>query len=106
MKNKLTNSPNLNLNVTKDDAETNDFLYCWEQFSTRPNKIIIHTTYLTKPFIEIFSKYISERNTISEFMPTEDEDFMINDQMFVKIEDKIFCSYFIIDKRKIGRAHV
>ena len=90
--------PTLNLNVNKDDAELNDFLYCWEQFESRPNKIVIHNTYSTKAFNEALSKHIEERNSFTEFLPTE-EDFIINDKMFVKIEDKkIYCSYIVIDR--------
>ena len=98
MKNKTTSTPNLNLNINKDDSELNDFLFCWEQFSTRPNKIVIHNTYSTKAFNEALSKHIEERNSFTEFLPTE-EDFIINDKMFVKIEDKkIYCSYIVVDR--------
>jgi hypothetical protein len=98
LKNKTTSVPNLNLNINKDDSELNDFLFCWDQFSTRPNKIVIHNTYSTKEFNDILSKHIEERNSFTEFLPTE-EDFIINDKMFVKIEDKkIYCSYIVIDK--------
>ena len=100
MKNKTTNIEkiNLNLNINKDDSEFNDFLYCWEKFSTRPNKLIIHNTYSTKGFNDILSEYIQERNSTSELLPIED-DFVINDEMFVKLDDEIYCSYLVIDRR-------
>ena len=99
MKNKaIFTAPSLNLNINKDDSELNDFLFCWDQFTTRPNKIVIHNTYSTKDFNEVLSKHIEERNSFTEFLPTED-DFIINDKMFVKIEDrKIYCSYIVIDR--------
>jgi hypothetical protein len=97
-KNTNITTPVLNLNINKDDSELNDFLYCWEQFTTRPNKIVIHNTYSTKDFNDVLSNYIEERNSFTEFLPTED-DFVINDKMFVKIEDKkIYCSYIVIDR--------
>jgi hypothetical protein len=91
--------PNLNLNVNKDDAELNDFLYCWEQFESRPNKIVIHNTYSTNLFIDLLNTYIVERNFFTEVLPAE-EEFVINDKMFVKITDEIYCSYIVVDRRQ------
>ena len=68
MKNKTTSAPNLNININKDDSELNDFLFCWEQFSTRPNKIVIHNTYSTKSFNEALSKHIEERNSFNNIL--------------------------------------
>jgi hypothetical protein len=99
LKNKTTSTPSLNLNINKDDSELNDFLFCWEQFTTRPNKIVIHNTYSTKDFNDVLSEYIESRNSFTEILPTE-EDFVINDKMFVTIEDKkIYCSYIVIDRK-------
>ena len=90
--------PTLNLNVNKDDAELNDFLYCWEQFESRPNKIVIHNTYSTKLFVDVLNTYIIERNFFTEVLP-DDEGFIINDKMFVKISENIYCSYIVIDRK-------
>ena len=90
--------PTLNLNVNKDDAELNDFLYCWEQFESRPNKIVIHNTYSTKLFVEVLNTYIIERNFFTEVLPDE-EKFIINDKMFVKLSEDTYCSYIIIDRK-------
>jgi len=90
--------PTLNLNVNKDDAELNDFLHCWEQFESRPNKIVIHNTYSTSLFVELLNNYIVERNYFTEVLPDE-ESFIINDKMFVKISDYIYCSYIVIDRK-------
>lgn len=99
MKNKSKyTGPTLNLNVNKDDAELNDFLHCWEQFESRPNKIVIHNTYSTSLFTELMTTYSIERNFFTEVVPTE-EEFIINDKMFVKITDNIYCSYIIVDRR-------
>lgn len=90
--------PTLSLNINKDDAELNDFLFAWEQFESRPNKIVIHNTYSSKLFTELFSEYVEERNFFTEVIPS-DEEFIINDKMFVKINNEIYCSYIIIDRR-------
>jgi len=90
--------PTLNLNVNKDDAELNDFLYCWEQFESRPNKIVIHNTYSTKLFVELLNTYIIDRNFFTEVLPDE-ESFIINDKMFVKLSEDSYCSYIIIDRK-------
>ena len=90
--------PTLNLNVNKDDAELNDFLHCWEQFESRPNKIVIHNTYSTSLFIEVLNTYITDRNFFTEVLP-DDEGFIINDKMFVKTTDNIYCSYIVIDRK-------
>lgn len=99
MKNKSKyTGPTLNLNVNKDDAELNDFLHCWEQFESRPNKIVIHNTYSSNLFIELMATYAVEKNYFTEILPA-DEDLIINDKMFVKITDSIYCSYIIVDRR-------
>lgn len=90
--------PTLNLNINKDDSSLNDFLFAWEQFESRPNKIVIHNTYSSKLFSELFTEYVKERNFFTEVIPS-DEDFIINDKMFVKINDGVYCSYIIIDRR-------
>lgn len=91
--------PTLNLNVNKDDAELNDFLYCWEQFESRPNKIVIHNTYSTNLFNEVLDNHVIERNFFTEVVPA-DETFVINDKMFVKINDDVYCSYIVIDRKQ------
>lgn len=88
----------LNLNVNKDDAELNDFLYCWNQFDSRPNKLVIHNTYLTNPFNDILNDYITERNYFTEILPA-DEVFVINDKMFVEINENIYSSYIVVDRK-------
>ena len=51
MKNKIS----LNLNINKDDSSINDFLYCWNVFDSRPNKILLHDSYLADDFLKLIS---------------------------------------------------
>jgi hypothetical protein len=89
----------LNLNIDKDDAELNDYLYCWQQFGARPNKILIHNTYSTKLFNELINKYLIDKNYFTEIIPSDD-NFIINDKMFVKIDDFVYCSYIVLDRQQ------
>lgn len=96
MKNKI-NSSNLNLNINKDESNLNDFLYCWSQFDSRPNKIDIRNSYSTKSFNELFSNLVVEKNYSTEIIPSDDI-FIINDKILIKINDDIYCSYTLIDR--------
>jgi len=91
--------PTLNININKDESHLNDFLYCWSKFSTRPNEIVIHNTYSTKKFNDVLLNSIIEKTIFTEVIPS-DEDFIINDKMFVKISDSIYLSYVAIDRNK------
>lgn len=94
----MKKNTNLNLNINRDDSDLNDFMICWEHFESRPNKIIIHNTYSTKLFYEVVIKYIKEKTTLTEIIPSGGDDFIINDKMFVKIDDETFMSYVIVDR--------
>jgi hypothetical protein len=96
VKNKI-NKPNLNINVNKDDSELNDFLYCWEQFGTRPNKIVIHNNYSGKSFLDVIKTHTSDSTKVIEVIPSDDQ-FVINEKAFSKINDDIYCSFIVIDK--------
>lgn len=91
------NNKSINISITGTDSEINDFLYCWDLFKNRPNKIIIHNTYSTKLFNDTLSKHIIDRNLSTEIIPAE-EDFIINDRILSKIDNNIYCSYLIIDR--------
>lgn len=87
----------INLNINKDDQNANDYLYCWDHFDSKPNKTVIHATYLTLPFLEKLDKYKNWVNKQTEIIPDE-EDKIINERHLLKISDDIFISYLIIDK--------
>lgn len=89
----------LNINVNKDDSHINDFLYCWSNFGSRPNKITLYNTYSTSSFNTLISEMVVERNVFTEVIPS-DESFVINDKMFAKIDDGLYLSYIIIDRNQ------
>ncbi len=88
----------LNLNVNKDDSNINDFIYCWDKFKSRPNKIVLHTTYSTKLFLNIVEKLEKSKNVFTEIIP-DSEDYIINDKVLIEIQEDIYLSYIIIDKK-------
>lgn len=94
---KEKNELSLNLNINKDDSQLNDFLFCWKEFSKRPNKITIHSNYSTKLFKDFVDKMIIESNTFTEIIPDEDE-MIINDKILSKISENIYLSYIVIDR--------
>lgn len=91
------NKTQFNINVNRDDATLNDFLFCWSKFESRPNKIVVYNTYSTKEFNEIISKITSDRNILTEIIP-DGEEYLINDKIFLKILDGLYISYVQIDR--------
>lgn len=91
--------PKLNININKDDGHLNDFLHCWSEFGSRPNKIVVYNTYSTAEFNNIISEIIQSKNVFTEIIPSE-SSFVINDKMFVKIEDGLYLSYVVIDRNQ------
>lgn len=87
----------INLNVNKDDSNLNDFLYCWDKFKSRPNKIVIHNTYSTKQFLSIVEKIEQSKNVFTEIIPDYD-DYIINDKILVQLSDNFYISYVVIDR--------
>lgn len=86
----------MNLNINKDDSQINDFIFCWEIFGKRPNKITLHQAYLTESFKEKLKSF-EEENTFTEILPS-DEEFIINERVFLKVNQNIFMSYVSLDK--------
>ena len=87
----------LNLNITKDDYNLNDFIYCWDSFGSRPNRIVIHNTYSTKLFDKVISPYILDKNVFTEVIP-DSEEVIINDKMLAKLDDRCYLSYVVADR--------
>ncbi len=88
---------NLNINITKDDFDLNDFLLCWKEFGERPNRVLIHNTYSTKLVNSAIEEFIKEKNVFTE-VTTDEEGLLINDKMFVKLDDECYMSYIVADR--------
>ena len=90
-------SHNLNLNINKDDSNINDFIFCWNEFGSRPSKVTLHNTYITKSFVDIIDNLVQEENTFTEIIPSDDQ-YIINDKILAKISEFIYLSYVVIDR--------
>jgi SpoVK/Ycf46/Vps4 family AAA+-type ATPase len=87
----------INININKDDSELNDFLYCWGEFNSRPNKILIYNTYLRESFSSVINEYSVGKNRFTEVIPST-ESLIINDKILEKINDGLYISYLVLDR--------
>jgi hypothetical protein len=94
---KESKSTKISLNINKDDSTLNDFIYCWDKFDSRPNKITIHSNYLTAQFTKLIDELTLSKNIFTELIPAEDE-MIVNDKVLAEISEDIFISYVIVDK--------
>jgi len=94
---KIKKSNSLKLNISKEDTNINDFLYCWDKFGERPNKITIYSSFTKDGFYQVISKYNEYKNSNIELIPAEDFD-IINDKSIIKINDNIYLSYQVLDR--------
>ena len=86
-----------NLNVNKEDFNTNDYIYVWEYFQERPSKIIIYENFEQDKFSEVLKKYnYSEECSLVELIPIEN-DTLLNKRILVKLDDNLFVSYTSFD---------
>jgi hypothetical protein len=90
----------INLNINKDQNELNDFLISWNNFGKRPNKISIQNTYLTSSVTELIDSLSSEKEVFTEIVSSKEGKMIFNQEIFCKINDGIYVSYFIIDKNQ------
>lgn len=87
----------LKLNISKEEANLNDFIYCWDKFGDRPNKITIYSSFAKSGFNAVLCEYNEYKNSNIELIPADEFD-IINDKSIVKINDNIYISYHILDR--------
>jgi hypothetical protein len=90
----------ININIDKDQNELNDFLMCWNFFGKKPNKIIIYNNYLTTLFEQIIGEISIDKTVSSEVVATTDGKMVLNQEVFLNINDNIYLSYVIFDKNQ------
>lgn len=86
----------LNLNIDKDDIATNDYLFCWNEFGERPNKISLYNHYDPESFFEVI-KHSDTFGITTDIIPTG-EDYLVNEKSLIKVDDGIFISLTQFDK--------
>jgi hypothetical protein len=84
------------LNINKDDLNLNDFIHCWSQFKSRPNRISIDKEYITDSISNYF-KELKIENSFTEIKSDYDKS-IINNKFFIKLSDDIYLSYVSLDK--------
>jgi len=87
----------LGLSVTKDDYTLNDFIYCWDKFGERPNRVLIHNTYSSKLFAKLMEERIIEKNVFTEVIP-DSVEVIINDKILAKLDEACYISYIVADR--------
>lgn len=97
MKNSNIIKSNLNININRDDFLVNNFLYCWDIFSTRPSKILIDNSYSKILFDEKVGDKISEKVFYTEISQTK-SDSIVNDLVFCKYNDNLYISFYVYDR--------
>ena len=90
------NLSKISINISKEDDD-NNFLYCWDKFGDRPNKIKIYQNYSKNDFNEVIDKYTIEKSFSSEVIPADEFD-VINDIYFIKVCETIYISYILLDR--------
>jgi hypothetical protein len=86
----------LSININ-NEGDDNNFLYCWNSFGDRPNKIKIYQNYSKNEFNEVIDKYTLEKSFSSEIIPADEFD-IINDVYFIKVSETIYISYILLDR--------
>lgn len=81
---------NIRLNVANND---NDFIYCWDKFGDKPNKINFFNNYT----VEIDEYLLNKSNSINSTIDVFDIE-LANERKFLNINDSIYISYTIINK--------
>jgi hypothetical protein len=88
----------MNINISKDDHNINDYLYCWAELGERPNKINLYNHYKSDDFIDFVSKTkISCNGSFTDVIPTG-VDYIVNEKVLVQIDQFIYVSYIHYDK--------
>lgn len=86
----------LSINIS-NEGDDNNFLYCWDKFGDRPNKIRIYQSYSKNDFNEVIDKYTIDKSFSSEVIPA-DEFNIVNDIYFIKVSETIYISYILLDR--------
>jgi len=93
----INSDNNININISKDDSDLNDFLISWKEMGERPSRITIHNTYQTRLFDEVIKEKVVKKNVFTEVTPY-DNYLIIDDKMFIKINNDCYLSYVVSDR--------
>lgn len=86
----------LKLNINDDNYNLSDWIIIYDKLGQRPNKIVVHDTFAGQLFSDKIKDY-TEKNVLKEIIPSE-YDYIINEKVFLKIDEYIWISYVSIDQ--------
>ena len=105
----------MNININRDDSHLNDYLISFDNFGSRPNKIVLYDNYDPKNFKKIIEDFRTDNkcdaddNYLTEIIKGE-ENIIINDKIFAKLSENIYISYVQVnrnsDNHLIGEVSV
>ncbi len=90
---------NLNLNLTNDDSNINDYLITYHNMGSSPNRTIIHDRFSGVDFINFIDSISKDSNInlFTEYLPI-DESYIINERVLRKIDADLWISYVGLNK--------
>jgi hypothetical protein len=87
----------LKININKEDDNLNDYLFCWDIFENRPNKISFFQSFKSTVFQSFLNEYSVTVVTTFKEIYSSVNDNLINRRVLSKITDEIFISYTEFD---------
>jgi hypothetical protein len=87
----MKNKKDILLNINSEDSNINEFLYCYKEFGSTPNRYIIHSTVSYDAFLDLLESSV-ELNKI-----TEVDNDIINIKVLSKLNDNLYISYVILE---------
>jgi ABC-type dipeptide/oligopeptide/nickel transport system ATPase subunit len=87
----MKNKKDILLNINSEDSNINEFLYCYKEFGSTPNRYIIHSDISYDVFLSFLNK-LENLNKITEV----DNDFT-NVKVLSKYNNNLYISYFILE---------
>jgi hypothetical protein len=82
--------------INSENHQENDYLYCWEQFKSRPNKISLYSRYYTTIWETINSNFtLNILNDIHETSEVymDEGDMLYNTKYFIKLNEFLYASF-------------
>lgn len=91
----------MNININREESNTNDFLIIFEHLGSRPNRLIIHDSFSGKDFQSILDSILIKDEKISNQFTeliSKNGDYVINKKSIRQIDEKIWISFLELNK--------
>ncbi len=79
------------LNINSEDSNVNEFLYCYKEFGSIPNRYIIHSDIS----YDIFLRFLDKLENLNKI--TEVDNGFTNVKVLSKYNNNLYISYFILE---------